>query len=184
MINNNLILNFNTHINTSKAFADGQLRKLSRKMESLQEVPLTPAKQLFKVRRDNLESELVTVSKSKGGLELNKVYDFRLKYIERETRLDSNFSDYNLKGLAMVFDNVVGKALSQQAKTMDSETANAWDDEIHDLNHKHEVFISASTIVGGTWEPCSLTELAPFDTAYTSVDGIEPYAGTEAKDFF
>jgi len=184
MKNNNLILNFNTTVNTSKAFADGQLKKLSRKMESLQDKPLTPAKQLFRTRRDNLESELVTVSKSKGGLELNKVYDFRLKYIERETSLDGNYSDYNLRGLSMVFDNVVGKALSQQARTMDSETANTWDDTIHDLNHEHGIFISASINNGGTWEPCSLTELAPYDTAYTSVDGKEPYAGTEAKDFF
>lgn len=184
MKNNNLILNFNTTVNTSKTFADGQLKKLSRKMESLQDKPLTPAKQLFRTRRDNLESELVNVSKSKGGLELNKVYDFRLKYIERETSLDGNYSDYNLRGLSMVFDNVVGKALSQQARTMDSETANAWDDTIHDLNHEHGIFISASVNNGGTWEPCSLSELAPFTTGYADEGTREPYAGTTASDFF
>ena len=84
----------------------------------------------------------------------------------------------------MVFDNVVGKALSQQARTMDSETANTWDDTIHDLNHEHGIFISASVNNGGTWEPCSLSELAPFTTGYANEGTKEPYAGTTASDFF
>lgn len=187
MINNKtdmLILSFSVTTTVSKRHLDGQLKKIGRELESSANTK-SSAQLLFAERQKSLETELGAVSKTKGGLELPKVYSYRENYIRREAALDANYSDYNMGGLAMVFDIVVGKALSTQARTMDSETAGTWDDEIHDLNHEHGVFISASTLVGNSWEPCSLSELAPFTTGYAGdTTGKEPYAGTSAIDFF
>jgi len=181
---NMLVLNFSASVKRSATMKDGQLKKITREVETNRATTQTQAQLLFAERKNSLETEMVKASKDKGGLELPKVYAYRERYIRREAELDNNYSDYNMTGLAMVFDVVVGKALSTQARTMDSETAGTWDDEIHDLNHEHGVFISASNLVGNSWTPCSLSELAPFTTGYADEGTKEPYAGTTASDFF
>ena len=182
--NNMLVLEFNFSVKATKLHSDGVVAKLSKKIESYQAEPLRPAQLLFKARKEALLTELTKVSKAKGGLELNKLFAWKEDYIERETKLDNNYSDFNMNGFSKVYDNVVGSALSNKARELDTETATVWDEVLHDLNHEYGTLIAPKQLVGSEWHEVRMVDLAPFRTGYADEGTREPYAGTSAADFF
>jgi len=184
MKNDMLVLHFKASVNSTKLHSDGVVAELSRELESYQSEPLRPAQILFRARKESLLKELSKATTSKGGLELDKLFAYKKPYIKTQLSLDNNYSDFNMNGYSKVFDNVVGTALSFKARELDTETATTWDTMLKDLNHKHNVLITPSQLVGSEWQECKMVELAPFETAYAGEGTKEPYAGTSAVDFF
>ncbi len=179
-----LVLEFNFNVKATKLHSDGVVAKLSKKIEAYQAEPLRPAQLLFKARKESLLAELTKRSKEKGGLPLDKLFAFKAVYIEREVSLDNNYSDFNMNGFSKVYDNVIGTALSNKARELDTETASTWDDELNNLNHEYETLITPKQLTGSEWQEVRMVDLAPFQTGYANEGTKEPYAGTTASDFF
>jgi len=111
--------------------ADGQLQRMAEQ-DAQQEQPKTSAQLVFQERKNNL----LDILSKKGGTDLSTLWKMRYHYIRSQCELEQNHSDFNRNGLAMVYDNVISKALVSKAYQITQDVAKEWDAEIHDLNHR------------------------------------------------
>jgi len=160
---------------------DGQLQRMAKQDEQQQQ-PKTSAQLVFQERKANLIDKLSTV---KGGASLAKLWENRYHYIRSQCELEQNHSDFNRNGLAMVYDNVISKALVSKAYQITQDVAKKWDAEIHDLNHIEGVAIYPSIWNGAEHEETTLESICPHAPQdLTQAGQPEPYAGTRFEDMF
>ena len=160
--------------------ADGQLQRMAEQ-DAQQEPPKTSAQLVFQERKNNL----LDILSKKGGTDLSTLWKMRYHYIRSQCELEQNHSDFNRNGLAMVYDNVISKALVSKAYQITQDVAKEWDSEIHDLNHQQGVAIYPTTWNGAEHEETTLESICPHAPQdLTQAGQPEPYAGTRFEDMF